>query len=52
MERVGYWLVWFQQWGGIAVDAVVQRTHDAGASVEKFSFDGPGVDDWVALTRY
>jgi hypothetical protein len=51
IEQVERWLDWFQQRAGILVEATVERASDAGASIEKFYFDGPGVDDWPALAR-
>ncbi len=52
IERVEYWLDWFQRRAGITVEGVLQRIEDAGAAIEKLYFDGPGVDDWAALARY
>lgn len=51
VEQVERWLDWFQQRAGSVVEATVERASDAGAIIEKFYFDGPGVDDWPALAR-
>jgi hypothetical protein len=52
IERIECWLNWFQQQTGTAVGAIVHRADEVGATIEKFYFDGPGVDDWAALARY
>lgn len=52
VERVAFWLRWFQQRVGTAIVANVERAADVGATIEKLYFDGPGEDDWAALARF
>jgi hypothetical protein len=52
IQSVEQWIGWFRERARVEIDGSILPVQSAGAVIEKFYFDGPGAEDWLALAHY
>lgn len=51
IRSVEQWIGWFRERARVEMDGSILPVQSAGAVIEKCYFDGPGAEDWPALTH-